>query len=161
MAIDSALPNPIGQDLSEPLDIILDSPDVSETEDGGVIVDFSGEAVEMISGGSEEEDFNKNLAEDIDEGELDSIANELIGDFESDRRSRKDWEKSYIEGLDLLGMKYEDRTTPWPGACGVFHPLLAEAVVRFQAQTIMEVYPPAGPVRTQIIGKMTPEKRRR
>ena len=158
MAIDSALPNPIGQDLSEPLDIILDSPDVSETEDGGVIVDFSGEAVEMISGGSEEEDFNKNLAEDIDEGELDSIANELIGDFESDRRSRKDWEKSYIEGLDLLGMKYEDRTTPWPGACGVFHPLLAEAVVRFQAQTIMEVYPPAGPVRTQIIGKMTTEK---
>ena len=157
MAIESALPNPIGEDLSaEGIDVVMPEDVVSsETEDGGVLVDFSGEAAEEIM---DKEGFGDNLAEYMDEGDLDSLASELIGDYEADRKSRKDWERSYIEGLDLLGMKYDDRTTPWPGACGVYHPLLAEAVVRYQAQTIMEVMPASGPVRTTIVGKMTTEK---
>jgi hypothetical protein len=157
MAIESALPNPLGEQmLEEDIDVVMPE-DItsSETEDGGVVVDFSGEAAEEIM---DKEDFADNLAEHMDEGDLDSLASELIGDYESDRKSRKDWERSYIEGLDLLGMKYDDRTTPWPGACGVYHPLLAEAVVRYQAQTIMEVMPASGPVRTTIVGKMTTEK---
>jgi hypothetical protein len=158
MAIESALPNPIGLPQEDPIDVVMpDQPDINTmaTEDGGVVVDFSGEEAAKIQ---DSEAFGDNLAEYMDEGELDSIAAELVSDFASDRQSRRDWEKAYIEGLDLLGMKYEDRTTPWPGASGVYHPLLAEAVVRYQAQTIMEVMPASGPVRTQVIGKLTTEK---
>lgn len=156
MAIDSTLPNPIGEQKEQLVDIVM-PPDVtsSETEDGGVLVDFSGEAAADILG---DVSFDENLASYMSDRELSSIASDLISDFESDLRSRVDWERSYIEGLDLLGMKTDDRTTPWPGACGVFHPLLAEAVVRYQAQTIMEVMPASGPVRTQVVGKMTVEK---
>jgi hypothetical protein len=157
MAIESALPNPIGLPADEPMEVLM-PPDIetTETDDGGVLVDFSGEAAEEIEGGAES--FDANLAEFMDEGDLDAIGSDLLGDFRSDRESRKDWEKAYVEGLDLLGMKYEERSIPWPGASGVFHPLLAEAVVRYQSQTIMEVYPASGPVRTQVIGKMTPQK---
>lgn len=156
MAIEPALPNPIGLPQEEPIDVVL-PPDVETTltEDGGVVVDFSGEAAEEITG---DEGFDDNLAEYMDEGELDGVASDLIGDYMSDKESRRDWEKAYIEGLDLLGMKYEERTIPWPGASGVYHPILAEAVVRYQSQTIMEVVPAAGPVRTQIVGKMTPDR---
>jgi len=158
MAIENALPNPVGLPQDDLPEVIVDTPadvETTPTEDGGVVVDFSAEAAEQIQG---DEGFGDNLAEYIDEGELQSIAGELVGDYISDRNSRRDWEKAYIEGLDLLGMKYEERTTPWPGASGVFHPILAEAVVRYQAQTIMEVMPASGPVRTQVIGKMTTEK---
>jgi hypothetical protein len=158
MAIESALPNPMGLPQEDPIDVVMpEQADINTmaTEDGGVVVDFSGEEAERIQ---DSEGFGDNLAEYIDEGELDSIAADLVSDFSSDRQSRRDWEKAYIEGLDLLGMKYEDRTTPWPGASGVYHPLLAEAVVRYQAQTIMEVMPASGPVRTQVIGKLTTEK---
>ena len=94
----------------------------------------------------------------MSEGDLDSLASELVAQFESDRNSRADWEDSYIRGLDLLGLKFEDRSTPWEGACGVFHPMLSEAVIRFQAQTIQEIYPASGPVKTSIVGKITDEK---
>jgi len=104
-----------------------------------------------------DEDFDANLAEYMDEGELAQLAGDLIGDYGDDISSRKDWMQTYVDGLELLGMKIEERTDPWEGACGVYHPLLSEALVKFQAETIMETFPAAGPVRTVIIGKETPE----
>ena len=128
-------------------------PNVTPTEDGGVTVDFGdSDPAESLVGGHEE-----NLAEVMSEGDLDSLALDLIADFKADLLTRADWEKAYIDGLDLLGLKIEERTTPWPGACGVYHPVLTEAVIRFQAQTIMEVFPASGPVKTKIVGKSTEE----
>ena len=103
--------------------------------------------------------FDANLAEHIDPQELATIANDLLGDIEDDLSSRKDWMQTYVDGLELLGMKIEERSEPWEGACGVYHPLLSEALVKFQAETIMATFPAAGPVKTQIIGKETPEKK--
>jgi len=105
-----------------------------------------------------EPDFDANLADDMPENQLLSLAYELLGDLEEDIASRKDWLDTYVKGLQLLGLKYEDRSEPWPGACGVYHPLLMESAVKFQSETIMETFPSAGPVRTEIIGKETPEK---
>ncbi len=101
----------------------------------------------------EVEDFYRNLAEDFDDKTLSSIADDLLDSFDGDTASRKDWLQTYIDGLELLGLKIEQRTEPWNGACGVFHPLLSEALVKFQAETIMETFPPSGPVKTTIIGK--------
>jgi len=103
------------------------------------------------------EDFGANLAEEMDEGALNSMAGDLASDIDNDKASRKDWEKAYVEGLKLLGLQIEERTEPWNGASGVFHPMITEAVVRFQAETITETFPAAGPVKTKIIGKDTPE----
>jgi len=125
-----------------------------DTGDGGVIIDFEGTIADEIMGGNHDE----NLAEVIEEGVLESMASELVDDFESDRESRRDWARAYVKGLDLLGMKIEDRSQPWQGASGVFHPVLTEAVVRFQAQAMGELFPASGPCRTKIMGKMTPEK---
>ena len=125
-----------------------------DTGDGGVIIDFEGTISDEIMGGSHDE----NLAEVIEDGVLESMASELVGEFESDRESRRDWARAYVKGLDLLGMKIEDRSQPWQGASGVFHPVLTEAVVRFQAQAMGELFPASGPCRTKIMGKMTPEK---
>ena len=125
-----------------------------ETEDGGMIIDFTGEQVEEIMSGG----FDSNLAEQIDEAELQSMASELISSFNSDRQSRSEWAKSYVKGLDLLGMKIEERQQPWAGSSGVFHPILTESIVRFQAQAMGEIFPASGPVRTKIIGKMSVEK---
>ena len=105
------------------------------------------------------EDFHENLAETIPESVLATLGSELVDDFTSDVDSRKDWIQTYVDGLELLGLKIEERSEPWEGACGVYHPILAEAVVKFQAETIMETFPASGPVRTQIIGKETPEKK--
>jgi hypothetical protein len=113
--------------------------------------------ISMIAG-EDEDAFDKNLAEDMDEGALSALAGELSGDIDNDRGSRKDWEKAYTEGLKLMGLQYEERTEPWNGACGVFHPMITEAVVRFQSETITEQFPAAGPVRTKILGRETPEK---
>jgi hypothetical protein len=103
--------------------------------------------------------FEANLAEDIEERDLATLASELLGDYESDISSRRDWLDTYVKGLKLLGLKYEERTEPWPGACGVFHPLLMESAVKFQSETIMETFPAMGPVKTLIIGKETPDKK--
>ena len=108
-----------------------------ETEDGGVVVDFEGGLTEELVG----PDHNSNLADFIEDADLEEIASELVEDFESDRSSRKEWSRSYVKGLDLLGMKIEERTQPWEGASGVFHPLLSEAIVRFQAQAMGEIFP--------------------
>ena len=123
------------------------------TEEGGVIIDFDPQTEDILP-----QDHDSNLAEHMEEDELRSLASNLIGDFESDKDSRSDWAKTYVEGLDLLGLNIDDRTTPWPGACGVYHPILTEAIVRFQSQAIMEVFPASGPVKTKILGKMTDEK---
>ena len=127
-----------------------------ETEDGGIIIDFEGEITEELLGG---EGHDQNLAEVIDEDVLQSMASELVADFKADQESRSDWARAYVKGLDLLGMKVEDRQQPWAGASGVFHPILTEAVVRFQAQAMGEIFPPAGPVRTKIVGKNDTEKK--
>ena len=163
MAIESALdPNSRLLPLQEASDysaeevsIEFDNPDsvIVETDDGGMLIDFDpGLSVEIA------EEFDSNLAEYVDEGELRSLASELIHLANSDKDSRKDWEETYIKGLEQLGMKIEDRSTPWPGACGVQHPVLAEAVVRFQAQTITEIFPNDGPVKVKMFGKMTESK---
>jgi len=106
-----------------------------------------------------DEDFDANLAEYMSDGDLQSLASDLVGDFDEDIGSRKDWMQTYVDGIQLLGMKIEERTEPWEGACGVYHPLLSEALVKFQAETIMETFPAAGPVKTQIVGKETQEKK--
>lgn len=103
--------------------------------------------------------FDDNLAEELDEDQLHKLASSLLEDFDEDVNSRKEWIEAFVDGLDLLGLKIEERTEPWPGACGVHHPLLTEAVVRFQADTMMETFPAQGPVRTKIIGRETPAKR--
>jgi hypothetical protein len=106
-----------------------------------------------------DDEFNDNLAEYISEGALAELASDLISDFDDDISSRKDWMQTYVDGLELLGMKIEERTEPWDGACGVYHPLLSEALVKFQAETMMSMFPGAGPVKTQIIGKETQDKK--
>ena len=124
-----------------------------ETEDGGVLIDFDPN--NPLTGGM---NHDSNLAEFIDEQDLMGLSAELVSAYMSDKESRKDWEDSYMKGLDLLGLKFENRSIPWDGACGVFHPMLSEAVIRFQAQTIQEIYPAAGPVKTRIVGQLTDEK---
>ena len=125
------------------------------------LAELLGEPViEDEEGDESEQDFYRNLAEDLDEGALQAIAGELTGAYEDDLSSRKDWIQGYVDGLDLLGLKIENRTEPWAGACGVFHPVLSEAIVKFQAETMMSTFPPAGPVKTKIIGKETPAKKK-
>jgi len=106
-----------------------------------------------------DKDFDANLAEYMSEEQLQMLASDLVGDFDEDISSRKDWMQTYVDGLQLLGMTIEERAEPWEGACGVYHPLLSETLVRFQAETIMETFPAMGPVKTVIIGKETPEKK--
>jgi len=158
MAIDKALNQaPMGlqdEDLAmmEPaLEIEIEDPESVNIKTGGMEIEIEPD--------EDGDDFNANLAEEMDEGELTELCGDLLGEFEDDISSRKDWIQTYVDGLELLGMKVEDRTEPWPGACGVYHPLLSEALVKFQAETMMETFPAKGPVRTQIIGKETPEKR--
>jgi len=139
----------------EELEIFIENPDsvAIETDDGGMIIDFKPDAPE-----TDEAEFNSNLTDFIDDNELISLGNKLISDYMGDRDSRKEWEETYMKGLDQLGLKIEERTTPWSGACGVFHPMLSEAVIRFQSQSISEMFPAQGPVRTKIVGKITEEK---
>jgi len=154
MAIDR-LAQPFEATEGEELEIVIENPESVGVfdEEGGMVIDFDPNAPELMG-----VQHDSNLAEFMSDGDLDALASELVAQFESDRQSRADWEDSYIRGLDLLGLKFEDRSTPWEGACGVFHPMLSEAVIRFQAQTIQEIYPASGPVKTSIVGKITDEK---
>jgi hypothetical protein len=139
---------------------------ISQAQDPIEIEIVDPEAVNIDIGGTEisiipeddEEGFDDNLADYLSSGELAQICGDLIADIDADISSRKDWMQTYVDGLELLGMKIEERSEPWEGACGVYHPLLSEALVKFQAETVMETIPAAGPVKTQIIGKETPEK---
>ena len=158
MAIAKALGQaPMGLDLEE----MMDEPALEiEIEDPEAVrIGIDGKTILEIEEVEVEDDFNANLAEEMDEGELTELCGDLIGEFEEDLSSRKDWMQTYVDGLELLGMKIEERTEPWPGSCGVYHPLLSEALVKFQAETIMETFPSGGPVKTQIIGKETLEKK--
>jgi len=124
-----------------------------------VTIGVDGKEITIEPGKESDEDFTANLADYMDEGKLQSLASELVGEFEEDVSSRKDWMKTYVDGLELLGMKLETRSEPWEGACGVYHPLLSETLVKFQSETMMETFPAMGPVKTEIIGKETPEKK--
>ena len=124
-----------------------------------VIIGLDGVEIEITPGDDREEAFDSNLVEFLDESVVEEVVNELMSDYEDDVASRRDWMQTYVDGLELLGMKIEERTDPWPGACGVYHPLLSEALVKFQAETIMEIMPASGPVKTEIIGKETAEKK--
>tara|TARA_R110000765_G_scaffold81269_1_gene158974 strand:+ start:3923 stop:6421 length:2499 start_codon:yes stop_codon:yes gene_type:complete len=141
--------------LFEEISVDMMSPEmvISETDDGGIVIDIDPSEME-----EEDVEFDSNLADYCEEKVLKEVSSELLSMCGSDKQSRKDWEETYIKGLDQLGMKIQDRSTPWPGACGVQHPVLAEAVVRFQAQTITEIFPNAGPVKIKMIGRMTEEK---
>ena len=146
---------PVGLDSiveEEPIEIEIVDPE-------SVSIGIDGLEIEIGKAEPSDEDFDANLAEYLSEGDLTEIAGDLLSDFEDDISARKDWIQTYVDGLELLGMKIEERTEPWEGACGVYHPLLSEALVKFQAETIMETFPAAGPVKTQIIGKETPEKK--
>jgi len=153
---DDVIDEDITVELKNPESVSAENPDTVsiETEDGGMIIDFTGEQVGEIMGG----EFDRNLAEEIEENDLQEMASELLSSFQSDRQSRSEWAKSYVKGLDLLGMRIEERQQPWAGSSGVFHPILTESIVRFQAQAMGEIYPASGPVRTKILGKMSVEK---
>jgi len=133
----------------EPIEIEIVDPEAVNIHAGDL---------EISIGKGEDDTFDENLAETLEEDDITSMASELEGDIDQDKQSRKDWEKAYTEGLKLLGLQYEERTEPWNGASGVFHPMITEAVVRFQSETITETFPAQGPVRTKILGKETPEK---
>ena len=155
MAIDRPLRTEIEDQDEAALEIEIVNPEAVsiETEDGGVLIDF-GDSLENESA----DDHNANLADFIDETDLMGICLDLVSSFRADKESRADWERSYVKGLDLLGLKHEERTQPWDGACGVFHPLLTESVIRFQSQSIQEIFPASGPVKTAIVGKIDEKK---
>jgi hypothetical protein len=161
MAIDKSFSQaPLGLNELDPeemgdepaLEITIEDPESVE-------IGIDGEPILRIEESEDEDDFDQNLAEVVSEQVLQSLASDLTSDYDADISSRKDWIQTYVDGLELLGMKIEERSEPWEGACGVYHPLLSEALVKFQAETMMETFPAAGPVKTQIIGKDTPEKK--
>jgi hypothetical protein len=155
--IDKALfQQPTGIDAAgeaeEPIEIEIVDPEAVHIDAGDLEIDIE-------KGEPSIDDFDANLAEYLPEGQIASMVNELDGDVDNDKNSRKEWEKAYVTGLKLLGLQIEERTEPWDGASGVFHPMITEAVVRFQSETITETFPAMGPVRTKIVGKETPEKK--
>jgi hypothetical protein len=157
MSIEKSLnPAPQGiesmiEDLGEPdIEIEIEDPESVSIKAGGLEIEIEKEDMD--------DEFNENLAENLDDDILTELAGDLLGEFQSDIDSRKDWVQTYVDGLELLGLKIEERTEPWPGACGVYHPLLSEAIVKFQSETIMETFPAAGPVKTSILGQETREK---
>ena len=152
--LDKALyqaPEGYGSMEEEPIEIEIEDPEEVNIGIGGLEINLKPEPETA-------EDFDANLAEYLDSSFLQSLGEELVEDFGKDINDRKDWMQTYVDGLKLLGLKYEDRTEPWQGACGVFHPMLTESVVRFQSEGITETFPAAGPVKTVILGKDTREK---
>ena len=147
-----AAPMGIEEEEIEPIEIEIEDPE-------SVNIDMGDIEIELTPGAKDtDEEFDANLADFMDDSVLGTLGKELVDDFTKDIGDRKDWIQTYVDGLKLLGLKYEDRTEPWQGACGVFHPMLTESVVRFQSEGIMETFPAAGPVKTQILGDDTPAK---
>jgi hypothetical protein len=149
MSIDKIL-DPASID-AEPIEIEIENPESVTIGMGDLEI--------MLRPDDIEDEFDANLAELMDENDLDSLASELINDYTDDLSSRKDWIQTYVDGLELLGLKIEERTEPWEGACGVFHPMLSEALVKFQAETMMSTFPAAGPVKAKVIGRETAAKK--
>ena len=161
MSIDKALSQaPMGLGAGT-LDQVEEGPDLEITieDPESVEIGIDGQPLLKMEKGEDEEGFDDNLAEYLPDDVLTELAGDIIGDVEDDISARKDWMQTYVDGLQLLGMKIEERMEPWPGACGVYHPLLSETLVKFQAETIMEIFPAQGPVKTQVVGKETPEKK--
>jgi hypothetical protein len=156
MAIDKALNQaPLGlsemaEDMEPAIEIEIEDPESVSIKAGDLEIEIEKEDMD--------DEFNENLAENLDDDILTELAGDLLGEYQSDVDSRKDWVQTYVDGLELLGLKIEERTEPWPGACGVYHPLLSEAIVKFQSETIMETFPAAGPVKTSILGQETQER---
>jgi hypothetical protein len=145
--------------LSEMMDeLATQEPDIEIEIEDPESVSIKAGGLELEIDPDAEDDFSENLAEEIDDDVLAKLADELIEEYEGDLSARRDWLDTYVDGLELLGMKIEDRSEPWEGACNVFHPLMTETLVKFQAETMTETFPAAGPVKTQIIGKETEEK---
>ena len=163
MAIDKALSQaPMGLGAINMADVDNTEPDLEITieDPESVELGIDGKPILRIEKEDEDEEgFDDNLAEYLSDNALTELASNIIGDVEDDMSARKDWMQTYVDGLQLLGMKIEERMEPWPGACGVYHPLLSETLVKFQAETIMEIFPAQGPVKTQVVGKETPEKK--
>ena len=140
-----------------PLDMgtMTDEPAIEiEIEDPeSVKIGIDGVEIDLMPEPETADTFDANLAEYMDESELQSLAGELVSLVDADINSRKDWTEMFVKGLEVLGMKYEERTEPWSGACGVYSPLLTEAAIRFQSEMITETFPAQGPVKTQIIGQ--------
>lgn len=136
----------------EPIEIEIEDPESVSIGIGGIELTLEPEPE------TEENEFDVNLAEYLQEGYMQSLSSELTGEYRDDLNSRKDWETTIQEGMDLLGLRLEERAEPWEGACGITHPMLSEAVVRYQAEMIMETVPAQGPVKTQVIGKETKDK---
>ena len=145
-----AAPMGLEQEMDAPIEIEIEDPESVSIGIGGMEIDLKPKKPTS-------KDFDANLADFMEDSELDSLGGDLIEDFDKDQMDRKEWIKTYVDGLKLLGLQYEDRTEPWQGACGVFHPMLTESVVRFQSEGITETFPAMGPVKTKIIGKETPE----
>jgi hypothetical protein len=133
------------EDMGPDIEIEIEDPESVDINMGDIEIQLKPEKETADT-------FDANLAEYMDDGDLSGLANELVEDFDKDQMDRRDWVKTYVDGLKLLGLQYEDRTEPWQGACGVFHPMLTESVVRFQSEAMMETFPAMGPVKTQIIG---------
>jgi hypothetical protein len=155
--IDKALfQQPTGIDaageMEEPIEIEIVDPEAVNINVGDL-------EISIEKGEPSIDDFDANLADYLPANQMATMITDLVADIENDRNSRKEWEKAYVTGLKLLGLQIEERTEPWDGASGVFHPMITEAVVRFQSETITETFPAMGPVRTKIIGKETPEKK--
>ena len=155
--IDKALfQQPTGIDAlggaEEPIEIEIVDPE-------SVSIHADGLDIEIEPGEPSIDDFDANLAEYLPDSAMATMVSDLSSDIDNDKNSRKEWEKAYVTGLKLLGLQIEERTEPWDGASGVFHPMITEAVVRFQSETITETFPAMGPVRTKIVGKETPEKK--
>jgi hypothetical protein len=149
----SLTPAPLGLDAlsgitpddTPAIEIMIEDPE-------GVQIGVDGLEIDLMPEDETDEDFDANLAEFMDEGELSTLASDLMGEYDSDVASRKEWADMYVKGLEVLGMKYEERTEPWTGACGVYSTVLTEAAIRFQSETIIETFPAQGPVKTEIIG---------
>mgnify|MGYP003113576928 FL=1 len=155
--IDGVMPSqgmPLGGLTDEEIDVeqIEEPTEIIEEEDGSVVINFEDAVAEAFQA-----EPDANLSEILDERVLMDISSELIGYYEDDKGSRQEWEDAYTEGLELLGLKYEDRDEPFRGSSGVTHPVIAEAVTQFQAQAYKELLPSSGPVRTQVVGASTPE----
>ena len=160
MAIEKSLyAAPQGLDELAAMDEMSPQIEIEIEDPESVTIGMDGLEIEIDPDAESEDDFNDNLAESLDEGTLTELAGDLLSDYDDDVSSRKDWMQTYVDGLELLGMKIEERMEPWEGACGVFHPMLSEALVKFQSETMMATFPAAGPVKTQIIGKETPAKK--
>jgi hypothetical protein len=145
--------------IEKSLDQLEDETNIEVDEATPVIeIEIEGNEDGEIEIEIKEPTFEENLADELDAKELLSIADEVLENIRIDMDSRKDWERTYADGIRLLGLKMEERTEPWDGACGVYHPILSEAVVKFQSETSLSTFPPSGPVKTQIVGKMTREK---